>query len=126
MVDLHGLHVAEALQFLSRELDAASQDAHLHVLVGTGHHTKVRCCKPAPPAASRAFLAKAHRSVADMQQNATGRTTGSFSNRVRHANFSSFPEYCNRASWRAHVKAICHSNQNDMRQSGVRGLTMHN
>lgn len=50
VVDLHGLHVSEALQFLNRQVKAASQSPHtgvLYVLVGTGHHTKV--CSPACP-----------------------------------------------------------------------------
>lgn len=43
-MDLHGLHVPEALQFLDREIKAATVPHHidsLYVLVGTGHHTKV-------------------------------------------------------------------------------------
>lgn len=50
-MDLHGLHVPEALRMLRREL-AQQRAAHrssgsirrLLILVGTGHHTKVRPC----------------------------------------------------------------------------------
>ena len=46
MLDLHGLHVAEALAILKRELlpllqQAGRKSTKLHILVGTGHHTKV-------------------------------------------------------------------------------------
>lgn len=50
LLDLHGLHVNEALKILGRELgqlgDGAGQakgrvPVKVHVLVGTGHHTKV-------------------------------------------------------------------------------------
>ncbi|GMH11769.1 hypothetical protein Nepgr_013610 [Nepenthes gracilis] len=47
MIDLHGLHVNEAIHVLKHELTALrsatrSSDQHLHVLicVGTGHHTR--------------------------------------------------------------------------------------
>ena len=42
MLDLHGLHVAEALSMLQRELPGCRSRGSLlvHVLVGTGHHTK--------------------------------------------------------------------------------------
>ena len=42
-IDLHGLHVAEALQILKRELGAGggrSRGEFISILVGTGHHTK--------------------------------------------------------------------------------------
>ena len=42
-IDLHGLHVAEALQILKRELGAGggkSRGELISILVGTGHHTK--------------------------------------------------------------------------------------
>ena len=49
MLGLHGLHVSEAIKILSRELGQLKAGAQgkgrapvrVHVLVGTGHHTKV-------------------------------------------------------------------------------------
>ena len=46
LLDLHGLHVAEAQEILKRELvplknQAGRQPSKIHILVGTGHHTKV-------------------------------------------------------------------------------------
>ena len=51
LLDLHGLHVNEALKILSREISQLQQGGKgrvpikVHILVGTGHHTKVRCCQ---------------------------------------------------------------------------------
>ena len=51
LVDLHGLHVNEALSILEEQIEAARRlkpktgralPHRLSVLVGTGHHTKVR------------------------------------------------------------------------------------
>ena len=39
-IDLHGLHVAEALQILKRELAGKLPGELISILVGTGHHTK--------------------------------------------------------------------------------------
>ena len=61
LLDLHGLHVNESLKILGRELAQLQEGAgqakgrvpvKVHILVGTGHHTKVccrstYCCKPA-------------------------------------------------------------------------------
>ena len=53
LLDLHGLHVNESLKILGRELAQLQEGAgqakgrvpiKVHILVGTGHHTKV-CCK---------------------------------------------------------------------------------
>ena len=50
LVDLHGLHVKEALSILEEQIEAARRlkpktsralPHRLSVLVGTGHHTKV-------------------------------------------------------------------------------------
>lgn len=45
-VDLHGQHITEALAFLRTELarlrSSGKAGRTLQVLVGTGHHTKVR------------------------------------------------------------------------------------
>ena len=49
LLDLHGLHVNEALKILSREISQLQQAGQgkgrvpvkVHILVGTGHHTKV-------------------------------------------------------------------------------------
>lgn len=45
VLDLHGLHMSEASRILHRELECLSKLGKLQsvsVLVGTGHHTKVR------------------------------------------------------------------------------------
>ena len=43
MLDLHGLHVAEAINVLQRELpNFKAAGRVVHILVGTGHHTKER------------------------------------------------------------------------------------
>ena len=39
-IDLHGLHIAEALQILKRELGRKLPGELISILVGTGHHTK--------------------------------------------------------------------------------------
>lgn len=53
LLDLHGLHVNESLKILGRELAQLQEGAgqakgrvpiKVHILVGTGHHTKV-CCR---------------------------------------------------------------------------------
>ena len=54
LIDLHGQHAAEGVAMLRRELARlrSSQQQHqpsaaqqtIYVLVGTGHHTKVRLC----------------------------------------------------------------------------------
>ncbi len=49
LLDLHGLHVNEALKILGREIGQLQEGAQgkgrvpvrVHILVGTGHHTKV-------------------------------------------------------------------------------------
>ena len=47
VLDLHGLHVAEAKRILMRELELRQAKKRrgrkktIHLLVGTGHHTKV-------------------------------------------------------------------------------------
>jgi DNA-nicking Smr family endonuclease len=49
LLDLHGQHVSEALAILEAEL-ARRKDGpagRLQILVGTGHHTKVRACATA-------------------------------------------------------------------------------
>ena len=49
LLDLHGQHVPEALAILEAEL-ARRKDGlagRLQILVGTGHHTKVRPCATA-------------------------------------------------------------------------------
>ncbi|KAL2897480.1 Polyadenylate-binding protein-interacting protein 7 [Bienertia sinuspersici] len=47
MIDLHGLHVSEAIHVLKQELNAlrnaarlAEQRLHVYICVGTGHHTR--------------------------------------------------------------------------------------
>ena len=52
MIDLHGLHRAEAVSILTREFPErrARGEMVVHVLVGTGHHTK-NTHQPAPLAA---------------------------------------------------------------------------
>ena len=52
MIDLHGLHRAEAVSILTREFPErrARGETVVHVLVGTGHHTK-NTHQPAPLAA---------------------------------------------------------------------------
>lgn len=58
-IDLHGLHVPEALQFLQDKLSAATAQQTLtvlYVLVGTGHHTKGSKAAVRLPAAVSAFL----------------------------------------------------------------------
>ena len=51
LLDLHGLHVNESLKILGRELAQLREGAgqakgrvpvKVHILVGTGHHTKVQ------------------------------------------------------------------------------------
>lgn len=59
VVDLHGLHVPEAVQFLGRQVDVASlrqTPVSLYVLVGTGHHTKGIKTPARLPAAVAAYL----------------------------------------------------------------------
>lgn len=49
LLDLHGLHVSEALKILGREIGQLQEGqqgkgrvpVRVHVLVGTGHHTRV-------------------------------------------------------------------------------------
>lgn len=38
-IDLHGLHVAEAVRFLAEELEGQRRGARIFVVVGTGHHS---------------------------------------------------------------------------------------
>jgi len=38
-IDLHGLHVAEAVRFLAEELEGQRRGARVFVVVGTGHHS---------------------------------------------------------------------------------------
>uniref|UniRef100_A0A061R9C0 Protein ctc-interacting domain 7-like n=1 Tax=Tetraselmis sp. GSL018 TaxID=582737 RepID=A0A061R9C0_9CHLO len=42
LIDLHGLHISEAISFLERELEDFRQQGRspVYVLVGTGHHTR--------------------------------------------------------------------------------------
>lgn len=63
MLDLHGLHVAEAIPILKRELTALkAQAAHtrqrqqVYVVVGTGHHTKGARTPARLPMAVEGFL----------------------------------------------------------------------
>jgi hypothetical protein len=58
MFDLHGLHVAEAVAVLRRELPhcRASGERVVHVLVGTGHHVKGSRTPARLPAAVAEFL----------------------------------------------------------------------
>ena len=55
LIDLHGLHVKEALSTLEEQIEAVRRlkpktsraaPHRLSVLVGTGHHTKVQTPKP--------------------------------------------------------------------------------
>ena len=58
MLDLHGLHVAEAVAVLRRELPhcRAEGERVVHVLVGTGHHVKGSRTPARLPAAVAEFL----------------------------------------------------------------------
>ena len=58
MIDLHGLHVAEALNLLRRELSRLRSSGHSHaqVLVGTGHHTVGSRTPSRLPVAVETFL----------------------------------------------------------------------
>jgi hypothetical protein len=58
MFDLHGLHVAEAVTVLRRELPncAAKGERVVHVLVGTGHHVKGSRTPARLPAAVAEYL----------------------------------------------------------------------
>ncbi|KAK9845321.1 hypothetical protein WJX81_003404 [Elliptochloris bilobata] len=60
VVDLHGLHITEALDALATELArlAATGGAgrRVHILVGTGHHSKGKHTPQRLPAAVEAFL----------------------------------------------------------------------
>lgn len=47
MIDLHGLHVSEAIHVLKQEFNVlrstarlAEQRLHVYICVGTGHHTR--------------------------------------------------------------------------------------
>mmetsp|Transcript_46670 Transcript_46670/g.89137 ORF Transcript_46670/g.89137 Transcript_46670/m.89137 type:complete len:241 (+) Transcript_46670:408-1130(+) len=59
LIDLHGLHVAEALAFLRQrvgEWRAYGQRVHVHLLVGTGHHTRGTRTPARLPAVVEDFL----------------------------------------------------------------------
>ena len=58
MIDLHGLHVTEALSILRRELPRLrdSGEPYAHVLVGTGHHTVGSRTPSRLPVAVETFL----------------------------------------------------------------------
>ena len=71
MLDLHGLHVAEALSILQRELPGCRSRGSLlvHVLVGTGHHTKgVRTPARLPSAVASFFTIDAFGSGSRRQE----------------------------------------------------------
>ncbi|XP_031499052.1 polyadenylate-binding protein-interacting protein 7-like isoform X1 [Nymphaea colorata] len=63
MIDLHGLHVSEALHVLKRELSilrtaarSGSQRLQVYICVGTGHHTKGSRTPARLPAAVEKYL----------------------------------------------------------------------
>ena len=58
VIDLHGLHVAEALSLLRRELSRlrGSGCSHAQILVGTGHHTVGSRTPSRLPVAVETFL----------------------------------------------------------------------
>ena len=57
LLDLHGLHVAEAINVLRRELpNFKSSGRMVHILVGTGHHTKERVGGARLPSAVADYL----------------------------------------------------------------------
>lgn len=64
LLDLHGLHVAEALKILRREIGQLQQTGQgkgrvaikVHILVGTGHHTKGARTPARLPVAVETFL----------------------------------------------------------------------
>ena len=57
MLDLHGLHVAEAINVLRRELpNFKAAGRVVHILVGTGHHTKERVGGARLPSAVAEYL----------------------------------------------------------------------
>ena len=58
VIDLHGLHVAEAISILRRELSRLRSSGHSHaqVLVGTGHHTVGSRTPSRLPVAVETFL----------------------------------------------------------------------
>ncbi|KAK9818026.1 hypothetical protein WJX72_005872 [[Myrmecia] bisecta] len=64
LIDLHGLHVSEAMRILRRELsqlqgkpaNGARAPAKLHICVGTGHHTKGARTPARLPTAVESFL----------------------------------------------------------------------
>lgn len=62
VIDLHGLHVAEALSLLRRELSRlrGSGCSHAQILVGTGHHTVGSRTPSRLPVAVETFLQEHH------------------------------------------------------------------
>lgn len=63
MIDLHGLHVSEAIHVLKHELDilrgtarAAGQHLLVYICVGTGHHTRGSRTPARLPVAVQRFL----------------------------------------------------------------------
>ncbi|CAN6483972.1 unnamed protein product [Victoria cruziana] len=75
MIDLHGLHVSEALHVLKRELSiirstarSASQRLQVYICVGTGHHTKgSRTPARLPAAVERYLLEEEHLEFGEQQ-----------------------------------------------------------
>lgn len=64
LLDLHGLHVSEALKILGREIGQLQEGGQgkgrvpirVHILVGTGHHTKGSRTPARLPVAVETFL----------------------------------------------------------------------
>ena len=64
LLDLHGLHVNEALKILGREIGQLQEGGQgkgrvpvrVHILVGTGHHTKGSRTPARLPVAVETFL----------------------------------------------------------------------